>query len=520
MKNIKKIFALFLCAAVILSAFSGCSGDDDKQNSGKKLVAGATTGFFGAESLDVANNWDGWIMSIYGISENLFRLDENFSPVAWIAESYSRLDSKTWQFKIRENVKFSNGGDVTAQAVKDCLDRTYLENSRAQSTLAVESIEADGQTLTITTPQENPTLLNSLCDPLFGIYDAQSEPDSVTGVSCTGPYMAVDFTAMTDVKMVKNQYYWGAEPKLDEVELKVMDDANALQMALQNGEIDMIAQLDARSADLFSDNDEYTVSAVTSSRSDFLMYNLNSFGTQDQAVREAIGYCIDRESFADTVYNGYAKACYGVYPDIFDFGSTQGISLGVSEYDISRAKQILKDAGYADTNSNGILDKDGKELSLRVVTYSYNSASTQLCDMLQASLSEVGIALEITTYDVPDDCLKSGDFDIAVLSYAMAPTGTADYFINMMFTTGATNNYGGYSNDLVDDCALSLSNEFDSQKRTELVKQICQEILNDRPFDFVANQQFICVYSSKVTGVQVNPSEYYLITADIDITEE
>ena len=282
----------------------------------------------------------------------------------------------------------------------------------------------------------------------------------------------------------------------------------------------MIAQLDARSADLFSDNDEYTVSAVISSRSDFLMYNLNSFGTQDQAVREAIGYCIDRESFADTVYNGYAKACYGVYPDIFDFGSTQGISLGVSEYDISRAKQILKDTGYADTNSNGTLDKDGKELSLRVVTYSYNSASTQLCDMLQASLSEVGIALEITTYDVLDDCLKSGDFDIAVLSYAMAPTGTADYFINMMFTTGATNNYGGYSNDLVDDCALSLSNEFDGQKRTELVKQICQEILNDRPFDFVANQQFICVYSSKVTGVQVNPSEYYLITADIDITEE
>ena len=62
---------------------------------------------------------------------------------------------------------------------------------------------------TIVTPEPNPTLLNDLCDPLLGIYDATEEPDEELGVSCTGPYVATSFTAMTDVKMRANENYWG-----------------------------------------------------------------------------------------------------------------------------------------------------------------------------------------------------------------------------------------------------------------------------------------------------------------------
>ena len=444
----KRISALFLCLTLIFTMFAGCgAGENTDESNRKTLVAGATTGFFGAESLDVAHNWDG------------------------------------------------------------------------QTTLAIDSIEADGQTLTIKTPEENPTMLNELCDPLLGIYDAGGTVDEVLGVSCTGPYKAVDFTAMTEVSMVKNEYYWGTQPKLDEVQLKIMDDANALQMALQNGEIDMIAQLDAQSADLFSDTEKYTVKGVTSSRSDFLMYNLNAPGVDDPAVRRAIGYCIDRESFAKVVYNHYAQVCYGVYPDIFEFGKTDSLTLNVDRYDVDAAKQILSDAGYTDTDGDGILDKDGVSLSFSVITYSYNTASIQLCDMLQSALAQVGIGMEITTYDVLDDYLQNGEFDIAVLSYAMAPIGTPGYFINMLFTSGASNNYGGYSNVRVDTLTDELSAEFNSERQTDIVLQICQEIIDDRPFDFVANQQLICVWNNKVTGVEVNPSEYYLITADLDIEE-
>ena len=319
------------------------SGETTTDGERADLVLGATTGFFGAESLDVAYNWDGWIMSIYGISENLYRLDENIEPQPWIAESVETPDENTWVFTIRDGVTFSNGKTVDAKAVKACFERTYEKNERADSTLKIKSMEADGMKFTIVTPEPNPTLLNDLCDPLLGIYDATEEPDEELGVSCTGPYVATSFTAMTDVKMRANENYWGGAPKADTVELKIIDDQDALDMALANGEIDLIAQETANGASKFTDTSKYTTDTVTTTRANFLSFNLKTEGLDDLAVRQAINYCIDREGYADVVYQGFATPCYGIYPDNLAFGGTDGLNLTVDSYDADKAKEILAD---------------------------------------------------------------------------------------------------------------------------------------------------------------------------------
>lgn len=495
------------------------SGETTTDGERADLVLGATTGFFGAESLDVAYNWDGWIMSIYGISENLYRLDENIEPQPWIAESVETPDENTWVFTIRDGVTFSNGKTVDAKAVKACFERTYEKNERADSTLKIKSMEADGMKFTIVTPEPNPTLLNDLCDPLLGIYDATEEPDEELGVSCTGPYVATSFTAMTDVKMRANENYWGGAPKADTVELKIIDDQDALDMALANGEIDLIAQETANGASKFTDTSKYTTDTVTTTRANFLSFNLKTEGLDDLAVRQAINYCIDREGYADVVYQGFATPCYGIYPDNLAFGGTDGLNLTVDSYDADRAKEILADAGYQDTDGDGILDKDGVNLSFKVLTYSYNDNCIQLADMLQAELSQIGIELSIETQDVLDDPLASGDFDLAILNYAMAPIGTPSYFINMLFTTGASNNYGGYSNEKVDALAAEIGTTSDNDKVVSLTRELEQQVLDDMPFAFVADQQLIFVYSNKVKGVQINPTEYYLVTNTLSVEE-
>lgn len=495
------------------------SGETTTDGERADLVLGATTGFFGAESLDVAYNWDGWIMSIYGISENLYRLDENIEPQPWIAESVETPDENTWVFTIRDGVTFSNGKTVDAKAVKACFERTYEKNERADSTLKIKSMEADGMKFTIVTPEPNPTLLNDLCDPLLGIYDATEEPDEELGVSCTGPYVATSFTAMTDVKMRANENYWGGAPKADTVELKIIDDQDALDMALANGEIDLIAQETANGASKFTDTSKYTTDTVTTTRANFLSFNLKTEGLDDLAVRQAINYCIDREGYADVVYQGFATPCYGIYPDNLAFGGTDGLNLTVDSYDADKAKEILADAGYQDTDGDGILDKDGVNLSFKVLTYSYNDNCIQLADMLQAELSQIGIELSIETQDVLDDPLASGDFDLAILNYAMAPIGTPSYFINMLFTTGASNNYGGYSNEKVDALAAEIGTTSDNDKVVSLTRELEQQVLDDMPFAFVADQQLIFVYSNKVKGVQINPTEYYLVTNTLSVQE-
>ena len=489
------------------------SGETTTDGERADLVLGATTGFFGAESLDVAYNWDGWIMSIYGISENLYRLDENIEPQPWIAESVETPDENTWVFTIRDGVTFSNGKTVDAKAVKACFERTYEKNERADSTLKIKSMEADGMKFTIVTPEPNPTLLNDLCDPLLGIYDATEEPDEELGVSCTGPYVATSFTAMTDVKMRANENYWGGAPKADTVELKIIDDQDALDMALANGEIDLIAQETANGASKFTDTSKYTTDTVTTTRANFLSFNLKTEGLDDLAVRQAINYCIDREGYADVVYQGFAT------PDNLAFGGTDGLNLTVDSYDADKAKEILADAGYQDTDGDGILDKDGVNLSFKVLTYSYNDNCIQLADMLQAELSQIGIELSIETQDVLDDPLASGDFDLAILNYAMAPIGTPSYFINMLFTTGASNNYGGYSNEKVDALAAEIGTTSDNDKVVSLTRELEQQVLDDMPFAFVADQQLIFVYSNKVKGVQINPTEYYLVTNTLSVEE-
>ena len=495
------------------------SGETTTDGERADLVLGATTGFFGAESLDVAYNWDGWIMSIYGISENLYRLDENIEPQPWIAESVETPDENTWVFTIRDGVTFSNGKTVDAKVVKACFERTYEKNERADSTLKIKSMEADGMKFTIVTPEPNPTLLNDLCDPLLGIYDATEEPDEELGVSCTGPYVATSFTAMTDVKMRANENYWGGAPKADTVELKIIDDQDALDMALANGEIDLIAQETANGASKFTDTSKYTTDTVTTTRANFLSFNLKTEGLDDLAVRQAINYCIDREGYADVVYQGFATPCYGIYPDNLAFGGTDGLNLTVDSYDADKAKEILADAGYQDTDGDGILDKDGVNLSFKVLTYSYNDNCIQLADMLQAELSQIGIELSIETQDVLDDPLASGDFDLAILNYAMAPIGTPSYFINMLFTTGASNNYGGYSNEKVDALAAEIGTTSDNDKVVSLTRELEQQVLDDMPFAFVADQQLIFVYSNKVKGVQINPTEYYLVTNTLSVEE-
>ncbi len=495
------------------------SGETTTDGERADLVLGATTGFFGAESLDVAYNWDGWIMSIYGISENLYRLDENIEPQPWIAESVETPDENTLVFTIRDGVTFSNGKTVDAKAVKACFERTYEKNERADSTLKIKSMEADGMKFTIVTPEPNPTLLNDLCDPLLGIYDATEEPDEELGVSCTGPYVATSFTAMTDVKMRANENYWGGAPKADTVELKIIDDQDALDMALANGEIDLIAQETANGASKFTDTSKYTTDTVTTTRANFLSFNLKTEGLDDLAVRQAINYCIDREGYADVVYQGFATPCYGIYPDNLAFGGTDGLNLTVDSYDADKAKEILADAGYQDTDGDGILDKDGVNLSFKVLTYSYNDNCIQLADMLQAELSQIGIELSIETQDVLDDPLASGDFDLAILNYAMAPIGTPSYFINMLFTTGASNNYGGYSNEKVDALAAEIGTTSDNDKVVSLTRELEQQVLDDMPFAFVADQQLIFVYSNKVKGVQINPTEYYLVTNTLSVEE-
>lgn len=516
----KKVVSILL-AISMMAGLTACGGDSattgaaDDAN-GKKVMNLGSTGYFASETMDPAYGWDGWYMGYNGMTETLFKLDENIAPVPHLALSCESEDYLTWTVELRDDVTFQNGEKMTAEAVKKCFERTYEVNERAREAVAISSIEADGQTLTFHLETENVTFKNDLTDPLWSVYDAENSDFEET-LYCTGPYMITEFEPFVETVVVKYEGYWGGEPKLDEAHLITIGDTESLSMALQNGEIDLAVAMPISAISMFENNEAFVVDAVTTTRANRMYFNMNRPAMSDAAVRQAVAMCIDRDGISESLYAGMATASWGLYPDFLPFGGSEGLNLTVDKYDPEGAKAILAEAGWSDSDGDGILDKDGVKLELRSITFASRKELGQMLELLQAELSGVGISLKVDVLESTYDVAASGDFDICLESGVMAPTGNPQYFIDIMLTTGASSNYSYYSNEEVDKLAKELEKTADEDARIALVRQIVQIVMDENPILIYNHQKFTNIYASHVKGFSTHPSEYYLLDVNTDI---
>ena len=121
-------------------------------------------------TIDCAEAWNDWYTSRYGITETLYVLDENLSAQPFLCEKAENTDDTTWVLTLRDDVTFQNGEKMTAQTVKDCWERTDAQNARFADILYVDSMEADGQVLTVKTTKPVPSFTSALTTPICGVY--------------------------------------------------------------------------------------------------------------------------------------------------------------------------------------------------------------------------------------------------------------------------------------------------------------------------------------------------------------
>ncbi len=495
----------------------GQSQDAAQTSGGQKHMTLGSTGYFTTSSADPGTDYNGWYESFMGMFETLYRLDMDFVPQPWLAESYETPDDLTWVFTLKEGVTFHNGAAMTAEQVKACFERTMEVNPRALSQIPIESIQADGQTLTIKTTTPVPTMTGDLCDPLWVVYYTGDDCDYEAQPYGTGPFEMTVYEqgVKTSVKAFDN--YWGGRAKIDTADFLVVGDNDALTMAMQSGEMDMVVNPAASALSLFADTSKYTVDMVTGSRATTLHFNLDHPVVADINVRNAISMCIDREAYCQVIVNNTAEPSYGIFSETMPYGGTDGLELTVDRYDPEGARSLLESAGYTDSDGDGILDKDGVSLEMTIITFASRNELSQFCDALQSVLKEVGIKLNVAVMESTSDAQASGDFDLCLSSFAMAPTSNPSYFFNNRVVTGASGNTGHYSNATVDALAEALGAEFDTEKRNALTRQICQELVNDSYYIVFAHQKFMTVYSTAVKGFSTHPGEYYLMDNKIDL---
>ena len=501
---------LLLTAALLLSVLAGCGGGDTAGDSGARELVFAADG---GEGMDPGDGYQGWACIRNGVGETLFRLTDELEAEPWLVEDYSLSDDQlTWTLTLKEGITFQNGRALDAQAVLDCLERTVGMNDRAAKDLMIASMSAEGLTLSITTTAPNPVLPNSLCDPYACIIDVTAEEDFAAHPVGTGPYMVERYLPDQETVVVPYDGYWNGTPKLERIRIVAMD-GDTMALALQTGEIDAAYAMAYEGQTLFRDDPDYNLQTVATSRIYKLYYNFHNEHLANPNVRKALNMLVDKESYGAVAMSGFGSAATGCFPENTPY--SQGLT--ATTFDVEGARALLAAEGYADTDGDGILDKDGSPLSFSLVTYSSRAELPALSAAFQSQCGQVGIDVSVTVSESVDDLLKADQFDIAAYAFVTLPTGDPSSYLNTVMGADGWSNFGHYENPEIQTLLEELDHTFDPDARASLAAQIVQIALDDDAYCFMDHLEMSLVTSAAVSGLTPHPSDYYQITVDTDI---
>lgn len=301
---------------------------------------------------------------------------------------------------------------------------------------------------------------------------------------------------------------------MDGVEVVRITEGDTLTMALQKGDIDVAQGLPYSSLDLFKDTKAYTISSMPTSRVYQVAFNFDSPAMQDKAVREAIAMSIDKTQFADVLLKGNGLAAVGPFPSNTALGH---MKLTVPAYNIEAAKKLLADAGYRDTDGDGYVDKNGRPLTVRWLTYTSRQELPVLAEAAQATLKEVGIKVEVNATDAYRSVLKQGNYDVFAKAFVTAPTGEGSYYFKTNVLADAVDNVGHYNNPRIQELMAQLDQTTEPAVRQAIFQEMTQTVLDDAAFIYVAHLKMNLVMKHKVVNFKASPTDYYELNKDVDM---
>ena len=479
---------------------------EDTTSTGPKILHAATSFAYG--SLDVHKEYYGWYTSIYGVSEALFKMDENMSAAPCLAKD-ATADGSVWTITLQDGVAFSNGTPLTADMVVKNLQRAAEVNERFAYLADFEITAVDDKTITIDTKEVYPTLRNDLASPELGMVDLDATTDLDNAPVCTGPFVIKSFQPEGDVEVAKNENYWGGAVKLDGAVFYYMQEDDPKLLAMQSGEIDCYNSVSSAALAVYEqDPDQYTVVSIPGARLQFYFLNEN---TLDDSVREAINLTVDKDAIASYL-SGTVSAAVGPFNPSAAYGKVT-----VPAVDTARAKEVLEADGYT-LGSDGFYEKDGEKLCINIKYYAARSLDT-LALLIQEQLKAVGIDSTLGVEEDPDATyLATGDFDLALYCMIADKGGDPLYFIESVFADDSYYDCNGFDDADCEKLIGELKYETDAAVRAELANEIVQIAIDDNAYGFVGLFNSTTVLRAGVTGYAEDiPFDFYGIDAETDL---
>lgn len=445
--KMKRIAAVLTAAAMAIS-LSACGSNAEPTNESSQTQQDNTKSQ--AVHLNLAESWDfqyfytiitpevssssGYDITYYLTSfyDTLFEYNADGAVVGVLAEDWSMSeDGKVYTFQIKQGVKFSDGSDLTAEDVAKSILAVpvnlgqYNGSYGRLSTIIEDAVVTDEYTVELHLTQPYYNTLRELClaNP-FGIVSSEQLNEDLTAKDTfrtatygTGPYMYAGDNDGQAWNFVRNSNYWGETPDVDSFSIKYIPDNDAKILAMRNGEVDFISGIKNISAESFEQmeqTDGFQAQADEKSLQTYYVgYNLSDPIFGDQVVREAISTAVDKDSIVENIYSGlYDKA------DTFFSRSLPycDVEQTVYAFDLDHANQILDEAGYTDTDGDGVREKDGVKLSASFMYQTGSASDDNLVVYICDQASKIGIELTPQSAQMMDWYAKvqSGDYGLTI----------------------------------------------------------------------------------------------------------
>ena len=459
----------------------------------------------------------GWLALPTGLSETLFRLGKDFSPEPWLATGAQQIDEKTWEISLRQGVKFHNGADMDAAAVKASLERAITQNKGVATLLDIASVEVkDPLTLRIVTNGPSPILPGLLTANKTAIVDAAAAEAMGGAFSSkpvlTGPYKVEKFELDKEMVVTRHDQYWGTVPKLARIKYFGLADANSRLLALQSGDVDIAVYLSPEGATTVRADPKLAVKSAAPNALTFMFVNHERGAMQDQRVRQAVALAVDRQALVNAITQGKGAEAIGPFPPGFlDCAQLRG-----HPFDPEKARALLSEAGYRDTDGDGIVEKDGQPLTLDLLTYRQRPELPLIAEAAQSMLKDIGIRAKVQLVEQPVPAANQGDWDLFTWYNGTTSTGDPFWALDRMYTTGGSGNRGHFSSPRVDDLASQVGHAIDPTERQQLACEATQAIIDEVAILPILFPNFNYGVSKDVVGFdEPHPVPMYFMDSNI-----